>query len=293
MIMKNIFNLAIAFSSIWLLSSCEDIIDIGLETGETLISVEGMVSDQPGPHYVKLGTTASYFLNQPTPKLSGLNVSISEISPEGIVNFTEPLQESLGTPGLYLSGNWAGQTNHTYVLDFEWEGQSYRAESLLKRVPSIDSLEVEYKKNDVLFDDGFYIKWFLQEPDGEVPDFYRVKLYANDTLMGSSRNIMLLWDRFVNGNYIKDDIINIGDPYQVKDSARVEVYSLTEDNYYFFVEMQQQINNGGLFANPPANVRTNVKNLNPEGNEAVGFFSACGLNAFEITMPEEIPPTQN
>jgi hypothetical protein len=38
--------------------------------------------------------------------------------------------------------------------------------------------------------------------------------------------------------------------------------------------VEAQINNGGLFANPPANVPTNVKNTTG-GNPALGWFGAA------------------
>jgi len=67
-------------------------------------------------------------------------------------------------------------------------------------------------------------------------------------------------------------------PFQVGDRIKIEVCSITEDNYYFYNEMVTQINNGGLFANPPANVRTNVMNRNPgSAKKAVGYFGGMGV----------------
>jgi len=285
--MKNIFRISLTLFLFWTLTSCEDVIDIDLETGETLVAVEGRVTDELGPHYVRLTTTAAYFSNQPSPTVSGATVTITEKDSLGNITFTEQLIESIDKPGLYLTSNWAGKTNYTYVLNFDWNGQNYEAESLLKRIPPMDSIKIHHIENNLFFEDGYYAKWYFQEPDGEELDYYRVKLFANDTILTDNSDIEVYSDRIVNGSYFEGDIINTRAPFELTDTARIEIYSITEDNYQFFVEMIQQINNGGLFANPIANVRTNVTNINPNGTKAVGHFAACGLNTYEIIIAQE------
>ncbi len=76
------------------------------------------------------------------------------------------------------------------------------------------------------------------------------------------------------------------EPFKAGDKVRVENWSITDDTYTFYTELQQQILNGGLFANPPANVRTNVFNRNASGRKAVGWFGGAGVAAREVTVTE-------
>jgi hypothetical protein len=58
------------------------------------------------------------------------------------------------------------------------------------------------------------------------------------------------------------------------DTLRVELQSIPRDYYYFLNEMTTQINNVGLFATSPANVRTNVRNTQAGSSKtAVGYFA--------------------
>jgi hypothetical protein len=66
----------------------------------------------------------------------------------------------------------------------------------------------------------------------------------------------------------------------------METWSITRDAFLFYSELQQQIFNGGLFANPPANVRTNVFNKNPGGPRAVGWFGGAGVSSKEVIIKE-------
>ncbi|MOA65423.1 hypothetical protein D3C78_1918030 [compost metagenome] len=59
------------------------------------------------------------------------------------------------------------------------------------------------------------------------------------------------------------------------------------DAYHFYDELRTQISNGGIFANPPANVRTNVKNVNSSSaKKAVGYFGASLVSSISTTVRE-------
>jgi hypothetical protein len=70
------------------------------------------------------------------------------------------------------------------------------------------------------------------------------------------------------------------------------LYSITEEAFNFWVEVRDQLQNGGLFAIPLANVRTNLVNTNANSKErAVGFFCTSAvttLQGFIEDKPEGI-----
>ena len=62
-------------------------------------------------------------------------------------------------------------------------------------------------------------------------------------------------------------------PFKKGDSVTVRVVSITRDAFYFYSELQVQVNNGGLFSQPPANVRTNFVNVSPGSKKRTsGYF---------------------
>lgn len=66
-------------------------------------------------------------------------------------------------------------------------------------------------------------------------------------------------DDLSDGSYLRIEFDELN--LQKGDVGSVEINSLSADYFLLLEEMGDQIDNLGIFANPPANVRTNVKNV--------------------------------
>ncbi|MBC7923470.1 MAG: DUF4249 domain-containing protein [Ferruginibacter sp.] len=273
--MKKYFVFPFLFSAL-ALAGCEDVVDVTLDEGSSQLAVDGLVTDQPGPYEVVLSKTAAYFNNVPTPRVSGATVTISDN--EGNV---ERLTEV--APGRYVTRTLQGKIGNHYVLDIQAEGEQYRAETDIKRVPDIDSLDQVFKEESAFDDEGYYVRYYGPETPGRG-DYYRFKIYRNDTLLNKPSDLLVRSDEFVEGNYI-GGIEMHEDPFKVEDKIRVENCAITSDYYFFLNELYIQTNNGGMFANPPANLRTNIVNVNPASTrKAVGYFGGMGIRTKEIVI---------
>ncbi|NJO68099.1 MAG: hypothetical protein HC830_01435, partial [Bacteroidetes bacterium] len=75
-------------------------------------------------------------------------------------------------------------------------------------------------------------------------------------------------------------------PYSVGDSLYVEINSLSQEAFDFLTELVIQTDRPGgfgeLFSTPIANVPTNLRNANPNGSKAVGFFNVAAVEHSEI-----------
>lgn len=71
----------------------------------------------------------------------------------------------------------------------------------------------------------------------------------------------------------------------------VELYSISQEAAFFLAQVlvQSTLGNNGplgaLFSAPPANVPTNIKNTNENGDNAVGFFCTSAVSRMETTVP--------
>jgi hypothetical protein len=271
------------YNPIWLLlllaglAGCEDVVDVKLDEGQTLLAVDGWITDQPGPYTIRLTTTAPYFNNAPAPRVQGAVVTITDN--EGN---SEVLQEK--DPGNYVTSTLQGKIGNTYTLNIRTGNEEYTAQTKINRVPPIDSLGVRFRPEGGFTEEGHYIYYFGPEPVG-AGDSYRFKIYKNDTLLSKPENLIVAEDKLVDGNYIGNVQLNF-EPFVAGDKVRVENWSITEETYLFYIELQQQIFNGGLFASPPTNVRTNVFNKNPNGPKAVGWFGGAGVSSREVIVKE-------
>jgi hypothetical protein len=272
------YSLFSLLTSLVVLAGCEDVVDVKLDQGQPQLVVDGVVSDQPGPYVITLSKTAPYFENAQTPRVMGAVVKITDN--EGN---TETLTET--EPGKYVTNTLRGKIGNHYVLEIQAEGEQYRAQTDIKRVPEIDSLKQSFKTKSAFREEGYYVLYYGPEYPGPG-DYYRFKIYKNDVLINQPSNLRVRSDEFVEGSYISGSEMN-EKPFKVGDRIKIEVCSITEDNYYFYNEMVTQINNGGLFANPPANVRTNVMNRNPgSAKKAVGYFGGMGVRSKQITIQQ-------
>jgi hypothetical protein len=261
-----------------ILSSCEDKIDVNLPKGETLLVVDGWITNEAPPYTVNLSTTAPYFDSRPSPKVQGALLVIRDNT-----GLTDTLLEV--QPGKYQTTKIQGQIGRTYQLEIKNAlGQEYLASSTMPRGSVIDSVKFQYLDKNGDKDDGYYMKYYGPEPEGKG-DCYRFLVYINGELQNNPSDMWRVTnDDFVDGNYISE-FDPLGKPLKSGDRLKVQGNAISRDAYYFFVELATQINNSGMFASPLANVRTNIQNKNSQsGIKAVGYFGASAVASYEVEV---------
>jgi hypothetical protein len=90
-------------------------------------------------------------------------------------------------------------------------------------------------------------------------------------------------DEFDDGEYASDFDPD-GRPLRRGDKFKIERWSITEDTYKFYSEINRQLNNIGLYATPTSNVRSNVINMKGQGKNAVGYFGGSAVSAVEVVI---------
>lgn len=258
-----------------LLSSCQDVVSVTVPEGQPLLAVDGAITDQPGPYTVTLTKTGAYFTNASLPRISGAVVQLCDSQGN-----QEVLREQ--APGTYVTSQLQGRIGNSYVLTIKAEGEEYEARTEIRRTMTIDSLGQVYRQKQGTDTAGYRIVYHSQELPGQG-DYVRFKRYKNGRLLNQPGDLSTSSDRLADGNYLR---IEFGRPnLQRGDVGRIEINSLSEDYFHFLEELGDQIDNVGIFANPPANVRTNVKNVNAQSPKvAVGYFAGYAVRSASITI---------
>ncbi|MDQ2770999.1 MAG: DUF4249 domain-containing protein [Bacteroidota bacterium] len=263
------------------LAGCQDVVKLNVPAGQPLLAVDGAITDQPGPYVVRLTQTAPYFTNEAAPAVTGAVVVLTDNN-----GGRETLRE--GRPGEYVTtGSLRGKVGGQYTLTIDTQGEQYAASTEIRRAVGIDSVGYKYEAASGFIDGGYTILYNGQEPAG-VGDYYRFEVFQNDVLRNKPADLFTRSDELVDGNYLRSLELN-GGPGQVQfvkgDRVKVEIQSITADYYHFLNELSTQINNAGLFAAPPANVRTNVHNLTPgSSRQAVGYFAGYTVRADSVVL---------
>lgn len=277
--------------------SCEDVIQLEVPQTEPYLVVDGSITNLAGEQVIKL-TKSQDLLNLATV--------------EGVKNATVKVTDDLGkiyefkdlkNMGKYV---WTptnktevmGSVGRTYTLDITVEGESYKAVSKLNRVPKIDS--IVYKPDDANIrqqgtgkpDKGYDANFYATDLKG-VGDCYRVKIYKNDTLKNTADNIIIAYDAIGNKSPIGDGLaftrpirrLASTELYRENDRLKVELLSITEAHFDFWLQLRQELNNAGLFARPAARIPSNINNTNPSSTkQASGWFGTSAISTMEVKI---------
>ncbi len=278
-----------AFLSIGLLTlgSCEDVIDLDLETGRSQLVIDGFVNSDSSIQVVRLTSSAAYFSNVATPAVNNATVSI--VGPNNqVYNFnSDGLGNFLYDPK--TANGPLDSIGFTYRLLVSHEGKQYAGLSTLKPVPPIDSITYDFEKEEPGSEAGYYAQFYARDFAG-TDDFYWVKSFRNGktSFPLEPANFILSQNAAFGGDGadgfifilpIRAAITNDEDPFVLGDIVNVELYSINEDAYNYLAQVGIQANNGGLFATPTANVKTNITDI--AGNlqeDALGVFSMSSVS---------------
>lgn len=279
-----VFLLAIAVIG---LNSCTTVIDAKLDTGPIQLSVDGLLTDQPGSQSIRLTQTAAYFDNSTPPAATSATVTVSDNTGK-TYKFLDP-----ANTGNYVwqpTGNdTLGHIGRTYQLTITYQGETYKATSKINPVPLVDSIIfVKRKLSPLSKTEGYRAEFYATDFPNQV-DYYRVRFYQNGELQNKPRNIITSQDGvFGSNSSVADGLafivpirrsVNPDSLYALNDVVKVEVHSLTADAFRFWQQLRTQVTNGGLFATPSANVPTNIINTNAAGRPATGFFITSAIRS--------------
>jgi hypothetical protein len=293
--MKTIFKYLSLALAIFFLGSCEDVVQIKLDEGSKLYVIDAFVNDLPGSQVIRVTTNDSYFSNRVAPPVAGANVVLKDL--------TDGSQYVFNDAG---NGNYvynAGPTeviakkDHQYELNVSVEGATYTSLTVQKRTAVLDSISAEYNDGTGGFgppNPAYFCGLWAKDKVDNTPDYYWIKTFRNDTLFDGSGDINICIDG--TGGPVNDpslDSIFFTPPatflgfkqYQSGNTCRVEIHSISHDTYFFFVQAQAQINNGGLFATTPENVKTNIVTPAEAKTKAIGWFNMASVVTKTKTIP--------
>lgn len=271
--------LAIVFT----LVSCEDVIQVKLDKGQSIITIDAFVNDMRQSQKVRLTYTDGYFSQKPNQPVTGATVHITDLSSGQVFNFAD------NSNGDYIypvnAGDTIGRVGHTYRLDVTSQGITYSSTILMKRTTSVDSIDV--KRNDSTgFNPkkGYKCEFLGVDPPGEITDYYWVKSFRNGVFFNKGGDINICEN--AGGGPGTDGLIFIppvakgitpsGEVFRKFDVCRVEIHSITKETFDFLTQVQAQTTNFGLFATTPENVRTNIAAPDPK-IKIVGWFSMSAV----------------
>lgn len=293
--MKLFFKILILTSSFLLTSSCEDVIQIKLDEGSKLYVIDAFVNDLREDQKIRVVTNDSYFSNKSAPPVTYAQVMLVDLTSGQQYPF------NYQSDGYYVFPVTATDTiakvNHNYELKVTIDGFTYTSLATQKRTAILDTIIASIGNpggfGPPTQDSTYSCLLFARDIADNNPDYYWIKTFRNDTLFSGAEDLNVTIDG--SGGVVTDapqDTIFFTPPatflsfkqYNKFNTCKVHIHSLSRDNYFFFIQALAQINNGGLFATTPENVKTNIITPDDASTKAVGRFNMASVAEQEIIV---------
>lgn len=298
------FQLSVVLLAIMGLSGCEDVIDLKTESGPTQLVVDGWITNQPGTQTITLTWSSPYFDTNPIKPVLGAKVSVTDNLGK-VYTFTD----SEGT-GKYTWGKLAtdtlGRIGGKYTLKVEHEQEVYTAKNEIKRVPKVDSIAYTHETLPIKPDKdkgqktGFIVEFYARDFIGTGDTYWIKEVINGKTNVDKAEKISIAYDAAFGAGAPSDGLIFIqplrrsityDSLYQAGNRVGVELHSITNEAFYFLQQVVEQSTNGGIFATPIANIKSNVTNADPNGRKALGYFGASAVSKMETVIdPKKARP---
>jgi hypothetical protein len=281
-----------------LLFSCEEVVTLDSPKSNRYLVVESTLTDLPGPQKIILSQSQDYFDNGSIPAIRGAEVLVKDDAANEYM-----FVESKETPGTYVwqpsaSKPQFGKVGRTYQLSVKTNNETFIASAKMNPVPPIDSITYKAatanprQSGDGKPKEGFEARFFGIDLKGEG-DCYRIKFYKNGVLFNSPSNLVVFYDSALQKVSGTDGLMfNLPirasinpELYSANDKVKVELYSISLDQFSFYSQARLELNNAGLFSRPAANIPTNIKNSNANSSlQGAGWFGVSAVSSLEVTI---------
>ncbi|WP_316632968.1 DUF4249 domain-containing protein [uncultured Flavobacterium sp.] len=263
--MKKATLLIVFFISIFF-TSCEEVVNVDLDTAPPKLVIEAAINWQKGTtgkeQTIKLTTTTGYFENT-IPAVSSAIVYIENSHNEKF-NFIE-----VKKTGRYVCINFKPVIDEQYRLTVISRGNRYNATETLKSVAPIT--RIEQNNEGGITGTDIELRAFYNDP-GDADNYYLYKyLYSNKV----TSTFYVDEDKFFQGN----EFFSKSDDQDLKIGNTIEITHFgISKQYYNYMTILVSIagsNVGGPFQTPPATVKGNIINVTNKDNYPLGYFSLC------------------
>lgn len=257
------------------LISCEEVIDVDLDTAEPRLVVDAAIDWEKNTtgsqQKIRLSTTTAYYDNI-FRAVNGADVTISN-SENTIFNF----EDNTGT-GEYICHNFVPVIGETYTLTISLNGEIYKATETLISVPKIEENIIQTNTGGMAGDE-VEITYYYHD-NGAEENYY---IYSNKNPHIAFTQYQVEDDNESQGGltpiYYSNKDLKSGDVLNLK------LYGISKRYYdYFRKILNASGNNEGPFGTTPAAVRGNINNQSNSANFPYGYFRLSEVAKKDYTV---------
>lgn len=256
----------------YILGSCQEIIELDLPNTDPQLIIEGELiywAEEPEENsaIVQLSTSGDFYLEDAFNPVTQATVQIDDLE-SGITYDLSPQENQ---PGTFQNRQIPLDSGRTYRLQVDYSGNQYVAEGTVLPVAELDSFSYRFREKTPLLDAGYYFFFSGRTPKERGINYYRFKIFENDSLYDEPGDYLIQSDEFLRAKIDTLQLANYA--FELEDTVRIEMFSLNKDVYNYYNQLVELLfNDGGLFSSPPRNPDTNIRNITDPDKPPLGFF---------------------
>lgn len=208
--------------------------------------IEAIITGLPEYQIVRLSYSVAFDDSASSTPVENANVRIATENGDTI-------QFGHTENGYYTCNNLLIEPEKYYSLLVKIAGITYTASSIVQPVHGLDSVTYSFYKKNEGEDPAYFLKLFAGNNNTEQARYLQLHLYKNNQLLTNGIDVILISDLatpMFNG-------IELDNPFAKNDTVDIELYSLTEDmfSYYLYIYDNILLNvnyNLEFKTNPPA-----------------------------------------
>jgi hypothetical protein len=258
---------SILFIALLVFTSCEKKVDLSYKGNQSRIIIEGNITNEPGPYFVKITKSIGLTATETYPTIDDAVVTMSDNAGNN-----ETLA-ALGN-GMYRTAMLTGIEGRTYTLTVKAAGQTYSAQSTMPTQVAFDSIKVE--KLTITGEVEYNIIPVYKDPI-EKGNHYRFLLSVNNKLINQ---------HFIQNDEIKNGLVNTfrleinDDDLKLKseDVIDIKMQCIDKSVALFYTSLALMADSGPGGGTTPNNPPNNIS------NGALGVFSAHTVATKRVTI---------
>ncbi|WP_430909677.1 DUF4249 family protein [Maribacter sp. 2-571] len=265
------------------LFSCEDVIDVPVQTAAARLTIEASLDWEKGTagnvQTIKLSTSTAFFDTVSNTAVTGAQVSVTNTDMSAQFDFVD--QDN----GTYTTTEFVPVIGQSYTLEIVYNGETYRATETLNPVTEIS--EVLQSRDDGFSEDELEVRIIFTDPEEEGNNY----LFKFQKLGELLPTLEVGTDEFINGNEIdwwyeieEDEDTETIEAFAPGDVVNIEMYGISKAYNDYLEILTDQVGGVGLFEATPVAVKGNCVNLTNPENFAHGYFRLTEFNKTSYTF---------
>jgi hypothetical protein len=249
------------------LLGCKKEIQLPLDPNQSLLVIDGSITDEAGPYYIKLSKSNSISASS-----NFLAVTSALVIVKDNLGIIDTLKHEKG--GAYKTNKIKGIYGNTYYLEVQVADKKYTASSTMPQKVALDSLRINPLA--VNGETRYNVIPVYTDPIA-LGNSYRFIQKINDTL---DQTFHVFNDNLNNGKVNQRPLRGGSDSLEVKlkDMIAVEMQCITRPTYLYYYTLYQQSGAGPGGGTTPSNPPTNII------GGALGIFSAHTVQRRQVQI---------